>query len=252
MNQAAFICMFLLPAFAQDTGSGPPAVATPVSGEWRTGIDEVLAQPPAAVGTQDIQRLEEDLRLARPYFAAITPGDYEANREFIRRIYAYLAQVDTLTRNSRMRFALRRANQALVSIRLPGDAPQPAAPVDGRPDRPAPPDRPASGEPPFDLRAPVVENVADADAPKVRELRMRYESAAAQAVGAWQATDSIRANLADRGMALNPQTTASVVRIRLFLETAADALREHQWDDARDNIERAEYETQKVLKTMGR
>jgi hypothetical protein len=243
MNQAAFICMFLWPAFAQDTRSGPLPVASPAALEWRTGIDEVLAQPPAAVGTQDIQRLEEDLRLARPYFAAVTPGDYAANREFVRRIYAYLAQVDTLTRNPRMRFALRRANQALVSIRLPGDVPQPAAPVvNGPPDR----------QPPFDLRAPVVENVADADAPKVRELRMRYESAAAQAVGAWQATDSIRANLADRGMALNPQTTASVVRIRLFLETAADALREHQWDDAGDNIERAEYETQKVLKTMGR
>ena len=53
-------------------------------------------------------------------------------------------------------------------------------------------------------------------------------------------------------MALNPQMPASALRVQLYLETAADALRGREWEDARDNLTRAEYETQRLLKMMGR
>lgn len=230
------IALIFLPvmAFAQD--AAPPDLQ-----EWRAAIDDVLAQPPAAVGAQDLQRLEESLRFAGPYFAAPDPGVSDANRELMRRITAYLAQVNLQTGNPRTRFALRRASQALASLRLAVFAPQPTA-LAANPEP----------SPSFDPRAPVIENVADADAPTVRELRSHYESVAAQATGAWQAADSLRARLAVRGMALNPQTASSALRIQLYLETAADAMRGHEWDDARDNITRAEYETQKLLRTMGR
>jgi hypothetical protein len=228
------IALIFLPvmAFAQDA---------PDLQEWRTAIDDVLAQPPATVGAQDLQRLEESLRFAGPYFAAADSASLGINRELIRRIAAYLFQVNLQTRNPRTRFALRRANQALASLRLAVVAPQPAPPV-------AKPQQPQS----FDPRAPVVENVTEADAPTVRELRSRYESAAAQATGAWEAAGTLRASLAVRGMGLNPQMASSALRIQLYLETAADAMRGHEWDDARDNIARAEYETQKLLRTIGR
>jgi hypothetical protein len=50
-------------------------------------------------------------------------------------------------------------------------------------------------DPAFELQAPDVENVNAEERPLVRELRNRYESAASEAVGAWQSVDTIRANL---------------------------------------------------------
>jgi len=212
--------------------------------EWRSAIDDVLSQPPTTVGAQDIQRLEESLRFGARYLTARDPSDPEANRDLIRRISSYLAQVNLENRNPRTRFALRRANQALASIRT--------GLYSAQPDPPPPPPAPAQKPPAFDPHAPVIENVADADAAMVRELRTRYESAAVQAIGAWQAADSLRAGLLARGMALNPQMPASALRVQLYLETAADALRGREWEDARDNLTRAEYETQRLLKMMGR
>jgi hypothetical protein len=243
MNQlrvALMVCGFAwcFSAFAQDASHA----ALP---EWRMAIDEVMAEPPGQAGPRDIQRLEEGLRFAVPYFSALDAAGYDANREWLRRISAYLAQAGLGTRNPRVRFAVRRANQALAALRAPVNIPQPAAPdieTAAKQEKPAP----------FEPRAPVVENVTEADAALVRELRSHYESAAAEAAGAWQAAGSLQANLFARRMALNPQMAASAERVQLYLETAADALRGHDWEDARDNIDRAEYETRKLLKSMGR
>jgi hypothetical protein len=85
-----------------------------------------------------------------------------------------------------------------------------------------------------------------------RELRARYESASADAFAAWQTAEATRASLAQGGIALNADTTAALVRMKLSLDGAADALRRADWDEARGAIERAEADTRKVRETMNR
>jgi hypothetical protein len=239
--------LLLLPClsvFGQDTAAPP---------QWRGDLMELLARPPGAATPQDLQRFEENVRLATPYFGTLTPGDYEANRELIRRMTAYLAAMNMMGRDPRMRFALRRANQALLSLRYalpPGLSSQmaPPLPYDGAEPRPAP----RAAQAPYELHAPDIPNVHAADKRTARDLQDRYESAAARAAIAWQSAEVLRQNLAAGGMTLNTLTATSIARVQLYLETAADALREQDWEDARVNIQRAEYETEKVLNTVGR
>jgi hypothetical protein len=243
----------------------PSLSAQDTAGEtkWRSALTELLSRPPGAANLQDLQRFEENVRLATPYFGTLTPGDYDANRELIRRMTAYLAAMNAMGRDPRMRFALRRANQALLSLRYalpPGLASQVGPPPasmyssgygggNGAAEaRPAP----ARAQAPYAMQAPEIPNVKEADKAKARDLQTRYESAAAQAATAWQSTEVLRQNLAAEGMALNTLTATSIARVQFYLETAADALREQDWEDARVNIERAEYETEKVFKTVGR
>ena len=236
-----FLSLLCLSAFGQDTP------------QWRRDLMDLLARPPGSANLQDLQRFEENVRMATPYYGTLTPGDYEANRELIRRMTAYLAALNMMGRDPRMRFALRRANQALFSLRYalpPGLSSQLEAPSPyGGETRPAPP-KPAQA--PYQLQAPDIPNVAEADKGTARELQNRYESAAARAATAWQSAEVLRQSLAAGGMTLNTLTATSITRVQLYLETAADALREQDWEDARVNIERAEYETEKVFKTVGR
>jgi hypothetical protein len=230
LTVAALLC---IPLFAQEDA------------QWRGALAELMSRPPGAATLQDLQRFEENIRLATPYFGTLTPGDYQANRELIRRIATYLAAMNIANRDPRMRFALRRANQALVSLRyvMPPALSAQLGPL------PAPTTR---AQAPYQLQAPDVSNVPEADKAKARELQDRYESAAANAATAWQSAEVLRQNLAAEGMALNTLTATSIARVQFYLETAADAIREQDWEDAKVNIQRAEYETEKVFKTVGR
>ncbi len=233
LSRSALLPLLCLSAFGQEP-------------QWRRELTDLMTKPQGSANLQDIRRFEENTRLAAPYLNARTPGDYEANRELIRRMTAYLAAMNMMARDPQMRFALRRANQALFSLRY---APNDGADARTGPEKPAP-EKPA--EAPYVLRAPDIPNVPESDKRTARDLQSRYEDAASRAVAAWQSAEVIKQNLAADGMTLNTQTATSITRIQLYLETAADALREQDWEDARLNIERAEYETEKVLKTVGR
>jgi hypothetical protein len=235
---AVLILLLCAPLFSQEDA------------QWRSALTELLSRPPGTATLQDLQRLEDNIRLATPYFGTLTPGDYEANRELIRRMTAYLAAMNLANRDPRMRFALRRANQALASLRYaaPPAFSAPLGPMPPADPRPAPPTR---AQAPWELQAPDISNIPEADKAKARELQDRYESAAAQAATAWQSAEVLRQNLAAEGMALNTLTATSIARVQFYLETAADALREQDWEDAKVNLQRAEYETEKVFKTVG-
>ncbi len=257
LRAVCLLAVLLCPSLsAQDTAASEQ--------QWRSALMGLLSRPAGTANLQDLQRFEENVRLGTPYFATLTPGDYAANRELIRRMTAYLAAMDAMGRDPRVRFALRRANQALLSLRYalpPGLASQVGPPPasmyssgygagNGATEaRPAPPTR---AQAPYEMQAPEIPNVKEADKAKARDLQTRYESAAAQAATAWQSTEVLRQNLAAEGMALNTLTATSIARVQFYLETAADALREQDWEDARVNLERAEYETEKVFKTVGR
>ena len=52
-------------------------------------------------------------------------------------------------------------------------------------------------------------------------------------------------------MSLNAQTAAAVDRLKLLLDEAAGALRDHKWDDALSSLQAVEATTQKVNSTVG-
>jgi hypothetical protein len=117
-------------------------------------------------------------------------------------------------------------------------APQPPAP--GKP-----------GDPPFERSVPAIQDVAPADKETADDLRTRYTSTAARAASAWQNAETLRLSLESNNMTLNAQTATSVARLQLYLELAAGGLHARDWMEARENLEKAEYETERVAKTVG-
>jgi hypothetical protein len=217
---------------------------------WRRALMSLPDRPEANTSVQDADRFSQNVELAVPYFATLTPGDYEANRELVRRLWTYLSELDLMAaRNPQMRLAAGRARRALGALPLGFLAAtgQPAQPRNSGP----PPEPPAQG-PPFAQQAPHIENVSASERNIADELISRYETSAARAAAAWENAEVLRRNLAREGMSLNTQTAASVTRLQLYFGLAAGDLQEHDWTEAGVNLERAEYETEKVFKTVGR
>ena len=224
---------------------------------WRRSLDQLTARPAASARLQDVQRLDQYARTA-----TLTPGDYEANREAFRRVASYLAVVELLAHDPELRQLSRRANHRIAlglglpwvdSRALDSREPDYSSQQDYRPQDPVPQPLPAEPAPaPFQRQAPGQRDVAAADQAMAGALQERYEFAAARGATAWQSAETIRRRLKDLGMDLNIQTSTSLARVRLYLETAYDALRDKAWDEATVNIARAEYETGKVFNTVGR
>jgi hypothetical protein len=216
--------------------------------DWRSALLNLPDRPAPNTSLQDLQRLEQNLQYGAPYFATLTPGDYEANRELIRRLTRYVAALDLIARDPQMRIAVGRLRRAMNAF------PILIAPAQQLQAEPAPEEtaQPAPGPPPFALQAPVIENVSAGQKNTADELSTRYEAASGQAAAAWQSAEVLRQNLAARGMALNATLSTSVARLQLYFDSAAQSLRQRDWTGARTNIERAEYETNKILKAVGR
>jgi hypothetical protein len=245
----ACIGLACLTASAQNAPSTSASSSTDAG--WRRGLLGLPEQPASNTSVQDANQFAQNVELAVPYFATITPGDYEANRELIRRMWAYSAALDVMAgRNPQMRLAAGRARRALgawgygYGAFVPGGvaAPEPA---------PAQPPPIPSG-PPFAVQAPSIEGISAADRSTADELRARYETSAARAAAAWQNADVLRQNLAREGLSLNTQTAASLARLQVYFGLAAGDLQERDWAEAKTNLERAEYETNKVFQTVGR
>jgi hypothetical protein len=135
-----------------------------------------------------------------------------------------------------------RAQPAVVSTPVASAAEEPPAP---------PRAQPRPGEPPFETSPPILRAVSQADRDTARDLRERYASDASRAATAWRNAEGIRRNLAAKGMSLNAQTASSLDRLGLMLDEAADAMREHKWDDALSSLQAVEAITQKVNSSVG-
>lgn len=231
------------PVVPQPSRLGNPTVPAP--SQWRRNLTGVLAQPPAKAGVQDIERMEQYMLSAAAYCTALTPTDYEANRDLARQMTAYLMMVNTMATDPQTRAAAMRASRsvAVFPCAFPSEQPKPQAAAPSTPRQ--------SAEPPFDQKAPALEGVRDADKETATDLRTRYETDAVKAAATWRNVETLRQSLAARGMSLNTQTAASVNRFQLFFEEAAAALREHHWDEARTSLQAVESETQKVVKAVG-
>jgi hypothetical protein len=248
----AFVVVLVLTAFAT-------AQATDQS--WRDALMELPEHPTANL--QDLTRFERHLSMSMPYFATLTPGDYEANRELIRRITVYMAGLDMLSRNPQisrdpqMRAAIGRTRGLINQMRfgyLMGSSMPLGATSSGQQQQQHQSTQATSGhrEPPFSLQAPKLGKVAPADAKLANELCSQYETDAARSAAAWQRAETLRVSLEGQGASLNVQTATSVSRLQLYFESAAAALREGDWEEARTNLTRAEAETEKIFKTVGR
>jgi hypothetical protein len=177
---------------------------------------------------------------------ALVPGEYEANREALRQVYRYWAELGQVGSDPELRHAFRgmRPPRPYVAQRAPGrDA---AIETEAR--------RELSPPPPvlFVSRAPDLGELKDTERGTARELMSRYESAAAHASAAGANAARLRESLAARGMAMNVQTAASVARLAVFLDEAAEMLRAHDWEQAGAALEKTEYEAQKIFRDVGR
>jgi hypothetical protein len=249
----AFVVVSALAAFAT-------AQATDQS--WRDALMNLPEHPTANL--QDLTRFERHLSMSMPYFATLTPGDYEANRELIRRITVYMAGLDMLSRNPQisrdpqMRAAIGRTRGLINQMRfgyLMGSSTAFGGSASGQPPQQQHQSSQATSghrEPPFSLMAPKLGKVAPADAKLANELCSRYETDAIRSAAAWQNVETLRLSLEGQGASLNVQTATSVSRLQLYFESAAAALREGDWEEARTNLTRAEAETEKIFKTVGR
>jgi hypothetical protein len=219
------------------------------SSAWRQTFSGYLSRPPGSWTESDLEQMEGVLALAGQGCVGLTPGEYEANRELVRQMTTYLGTVQVATSDARMRTSLRRLSRSLGSFRCayafaPGQQQQQAA-------APPPPPPPPPGEVPFTTSAPVLTNVPKADQDTAKELRERYSSDASRAAIAWKNADQVRRNLQVKGQSLNAGTAAAVDRLKLLLDEAAEALRDHKWDDALSSLQGVEATTQKVNSTVG-
>jgi hypothetical protein len=222
---------------------------------WRRALMGLPDQPPANTSATDIAQIESYLLQAPLYYPSVTPGDYEANREMVRRMTAYFASVEMMTHDPQTRRAIARARRSMYSLGYgmpfaPGVPGVPGAPGNP-PTPPAPGSRPPD-EPTFAMEAPPLTNVREADRETAEDLRSRYKLSATRAARAWKNAEVLRVDLASRGMALNATTAGSVSRLELDLELAGEGIQQHDWEKARSNLEAAEAETEKISKTVGR
>ena len=98
---------------------------------------------------------------------------------------------------------------------------------------------------------PQTAAVSAADQATARDLRQRYAIDAGHVATARANAEEMRRSLAAKGMSLNAQTAAALDQLGVLLDEAAEALRNHQWDDALSSLQAVEATTQKVTKAVG-
>ena len=220
---------------------------------WREQILALPDNPGPNVRAYDIERVEAYARYAAPYFATLTPADYERNRELVRRMSVYLAAVDAVNRDPQIRAALGRAFLSLAAIRwlIPPFGVAIVGPnSQQRSERPTPTAPPPA--PAFELQAPTPETVLPTERDLLNDLSDRYDSAAAKAASAWKSAGLLRQSLQAQGMTLHPATEISLARMQVYFDLSAESLRSKQWAKAKEAIGQAEAETEKVAKSVGR
>jgi len=218
----------------------------PLGSVWRGNLGGILGQQPNRVTSGDLGRFEQYLVGAGAYCSALTPADYAANRLMIRSMAAYVATMNTYSRDAQMRASLGRISSRISAFpcAFAGYQPEPLI-FD-------PATAPIPAEPPFALQPPDVANVAAADKETFSDLQARYKVDATRAASAWKSAQVMRASLATQGASLNADTAAAVTRFQLLFGLAAGAMLDRRWDEVLEHLQAVEAETAKVAKVVGR
>jgi hypothetical protein len=215
--------------------------------DWQSALRGLPERAPADTSLRDVQRFEQNIRTAAPYLS--TPQNIEANRQYVRQMWTYLAALEVMARtpgaNSSFGAAVGRTREMIYGMGL-------AYPYWGvgqfGQSTPPPPEPPPvkPGQPPFSVEAPDLGTVPPAEQAQADEMVGRYETAAARAAAKWQENDVLSQSLGARGMTVSVRTTEAVVRMQMFLEMAAGDLRRHNWKAALEDIQKVEYVTAQV------
>ena len=213
---------------------------------WRGNLGGILGQQPNRVTSADLGRFETYLGGAGVYCSALTPADYMANRLMVRSMAAYVATMNTYTRDPQMRASLGRISGRISAF--------PCAWAGGQPEPLVfdPATVPIPADPPFAMRPPDVANVAAADKETFSDLQARYKVDATRAASAWKSSLVMRASLATQGATLNAETAAAVTRFQLLFGLAAGSMLDRRWDEVLEHLQAVEAETAKVVKVVGR
>ena len=215
--------------------------AMAVAQNWK---NELMGVPdhPTAQNAGDVDRFVQNVQLATPYFATMTPGDFEANREMVRRMWAYTMGLEMMAKqNPMLRPAANRARRAMNAFPVGANMMfvQPAQQQGQKLHEPAPA---KPGEAPFVMHAP-------SGAPD--DLSSRYDSTAARAATVWQNAEKMRLDLQSRGMSLNAVTSAAVARLQSDLDSAVRNIQSKNFSEANSSLDRADAEIEKISKVVG-
>lgn len=244
------VWLVLVGSFA--IGQTPPVPKAPAAPQpntsWRSELMG-LSDHPNTANPQDVDRFVQNVQLATPYFATITPGDFEANREMVRRMWAYTMGLEMMAgKNPALRPAASRARNAMNAFPIGygmiqgGQTLGPGFQANAPAPQPALQQKP--GAPPFATSAPAVAGMPE-------DLASRYASTAARGATAWQNAETLKQSLASRGMSLNAATAASLARLQVALESASRSMQARKWDDANESLDRADGEIEKITKVVG-
>ena len=156
---------------------------------WRAGLSALPTAPPPTTTAQDVIQFEKNMRIAATYLGNASPNanvaQWEANRELVRRMAAYLYGLRALSGNTQLRGYIYHAQRSFDALGFApylaygpvGNTPYPAPP----PDSLAPPPQQETRQalPPFALSAPESTGVSDSDKNTAADLHTRYETDAA-------------------------------------------------------------------------
>jgi hypothetical protein len=221
--------------------------------DWQSALGGLPERAPATVGLRDVSRFEQNIRMAAPHLSA--PGAIGTNRAYVRSMWMYLGALEVAARqqgmNSPFYSAVGRTRSMLYSMGLAYPYWMMGSFGHREPPPPEPPPVKA-GEPPFSAKAPDLGKVPPAESDAADDMVARYETSVARAVSAWKSADVMSQTLGARGMSLNPRITESVVRLQMFVEMADGDLRRHDWTAAKEDLEKVEYETNRLASSVGR
>ena len=218
----------------------------PLGSAWRGGLGGILGQQPNRVTSADLGRFEQYLGGAGAYCSGLTRADYAANHYMVQSMAAYVATMNTYSRDPQMRASLGRISGRISALPCAWTGYQPEPFVFD------PSTVPIPSEPPFALAPPDVPKVATADKETFSDLQARYKVDATRAASAWKSSLVMRASLATQGATLNAETAAAVTRFQLLFGLAAGSMLDHRWDEVLEHLQAVEAETTKVAKVVGR
>jgi hypothetical protein len=168
--------------------------------DWQSALRGLPERAPADTSLRDVQRFEQNIRTAAPYLS--TPQNIEANRQYVRQMWTYLAALEGHGANAGGEQLIRRRRRTHARddlrhgsrLSLLGGRPVRAihSPAAG-----AAPVKP--GQPPFSVEAPDLGTVPPAEQAQADEMVGRYETAAARAAAKWQENDVLSQSLGARG-----------------------------------------------------
>src|SRR5215475_6400305 len=94
------LCVMMLASFAI---AQVPNVGNPAKGAvpgWRSGLMGMPERPGANTTPQDVDQFTQNVQMATPYFATMSPDDVESNREMVRRMWTYVMALEMMSKQN--------------------------------------------------------------------------------------------------------------------------------------------------------